>query len=404
MLDVSRHFFPVATIKKLLDAISRLKINVFHWHLTDDQGWRIQIDKYPLLTEIGSKRAGTRGDGKPVEGFYTKAEIKEIVDYAAERFIDVVPEIDVPGHMSAAIAAYPEIACLGRKTGVKESFGIQREVACAGREEPVKILEDILEEVFRMFPSGYVHLGGDEALRLNWLECPRCLEALKREKLEDFDALQAYFMGKLVKFANENGKKVLNWNDGMISENADKNIIIHYWSEGKKSRAAAVREINAGRAVVFSPFFRYYMDYPYFMTSLKKAYGFDMTLPGMISSGNVLGVEAALWSEYVDSEENIEYKSFPRLIAAAEAGWSEGEKNYKEFIGRTASVLKIFDKTGVKYATIKDASPGLRGLPAFIKFFKNAADGSIRINTRQTVENKKRLEAFEREKNAEENR
>lgn len=386
MLDCARHFFSVETVKKQIDMISKFKMNVFHWHLTDDQGWRIQIDKYPLLTEIGSYRAGTRGDNKPVSGYYTKDEIREIVAYAKERYIDVIPEIDMPGHFSSACASYPHLSCSGVRPNVKEGFGIHVDVACAGKESTYEFIKDIIDEVVELFPYEYVHLGGDEALRTDWLDCSDCQRTIQENGLKDEDELQAYFMNKIVSYLNSKGKKAINWNDGMIAENVRDDIVIQHWQEGKKSLEATVRELKKGRTAIISPFFSYYLDYPYGMTPLKKTFKCN---PKIVDEDvNILGVECPLWTEYVDSEEKLEKQVYPRLLAVAERGWSEYHNNYKDFDARVKLVSNMFDKYGIKCARIKDANPTIftGKLISLIKFFWNAKDktlleSQIRINT-----------------------
>lgn len=396
MLDCSRHFFTVEEIKKMLDAVSLLKINVFHWHLTDDQGFRIEIKKYPALTEIGGKRKATKGDNIPVEGFYTQEEIKDVIAYAAERFIEVIPEIDLPGHMSAAIAAIPELSCGGKGAKIKETFGIYASVACAGRQSTYNILFDILDEVAALFPSRYIHLGGDEALRLSWMDCPDCRAVMEQYNLKDFDELQAHFMAVLTGHLKALGKKVINWNDGMIGDNADPSITVHYWRENKISREAAIRHANAGKDIIFSPFFSYYLDYPHGMTSLKKAYEFNPYVKELNDPARVIGVEAPLWTEYVKDNDRLERQTFPRLLAVAETGWTSPEqKDYAGFLCRTENILKIFDTLGIKYVTIKNSNPSfLKGKAEIIRFFAGAFDKHLNESRRLTTQNKRRLRAY----------
>ena len=389
MLDCARHFFGIETIKKQIDMIAKFKMNIFHWHLTDDQGWRIQIDKYPLLTEIGSYRSGTRGDNKPVSGYYTKEDIKEVVAYAKERYVDVIPEIDIPGHFSAVCASYPHLSCSGIRPKVKESFGIHVDVACAGKESTYEFIKDVLDEVVELFPYEYIHLGGDEALRLDWLDCPDCQRTIRENGLKNEDELQAYFMNKVVAYLTDKGKKAINWNDGMLAENVCKDIVIHYWQENKEAREATLRELKNGRKAIISPFFSYYLDYPYGMTSLKKSFKFNPK--GMLESGNVMGVECPLWTEYVDSEEKLEWQVYPRLLAVAERGWSEYHDNYEDFALRIKLISNIFDKYGIKCARIKDVNPTIftGKLISLIKFIWNIKDKTLlesqkRINTNRT--------------------
>lgn len=392
MLDTCRHFFTISEIKKQLDAIALLKINVFHWHLTEDQGWRIQIKKYPLLTEVGSLREGTRGDNIPVGGFYSQEDIGEVVKYAAKLNINVMPEIDIPGHFSAAIASYPYLSCDAKSSGVKDSFGIHEDVCCAGKETSYQFIEGVLDEVFAMFPFEYIHLGGDEALRIKWLKCGDCQKVVKDVGLKSQDELQAFFMARIASYAERAGKTVLNWNDGMVAENVGKNIVVHYWSETKINKEAAKRHINAGHKGVISPFFSYYLDYPYGMTSLKKTYKYSPENEGF-SSDNILGLEAPLWTEYVEDIGTVEYMTYPRLIAVAEHAWSERVRDsYDGFISRAASILNIFDTMGINYAKISQVNPkGFKKIASLLGFLKKAKHPSAWQSMDRIKKNKKML-------------
>ena len=228
MLDCVRHFFTVEEIKKQIDMLALLKINTFHWHLTDDQGWRIKSDKYPLLTEVGGSRKQTMGDGIKVEGYYSKEDIREIVDYCKQNYINVIPEIDIPGHFRAAIAAYPHLSCFQQKTIVGEGYGISPYIACAGKQSVYDFLYDLLDEILELFPYEYIHLGGDEALKLNWITCPDCQKTIQENNLKNEEELQGYFMTKMVKYLNGKGRKVINWNDGMLGGNIQGDIVVQY--------------------------------------------------------------------------------------------------------------------------------------------------------------------------------
>ncbi len=393
MLDCARHFFGIDVVKRLLDIIAILKFNVFHWHLTDDQGWRMQVDKYPLLTEIGSKRTATRGDGKPVQGYYTKAEMKEVVEYAKALHIDVMPEIDLPGHMAAAIAAYPYLSCTGEQIAVKESFGIHKEVLCPGKESVYEFVEGVLKEAFEIFPYKYIHLGGDEALRINWINCEDCQRVMAENGLKDEDELQAYFMGKINEFCNKNGKTVINWNDGMVGENVADNIMVHYWQESDVNRRVAVREINKGKGGIISPFGSYYLDYPHGMTPLKKTFDFNPELPGVTRKDCILGIEAPLWAEYVESENDIYKRIFPRLLAVAERAWSPWHTDYKDFKARAEQCYKMFDNKGIVCDTISKADPSLIGRAVgTIVFGLNALDKTLVESGKRIKLNQKMLD------------
>lgn len=386
MLDCSRHFFTVYDIKKYLDIMADLKLNKFHWHLTDDQGWRIEIKKYPNLTEVGSKRSQTRNDGVEISGYYTQEEIKEIVAYAKERFIDCIPEIDMPGHFTAAIASYPILGCQDKSIEVSESFGIHAEIACAGKETTYEFCQDVLKEVFELFPYSYIHLGGDEALKLRWINCPHCQSKMLENTLENEEQLQGYFMNRLVEFAKGYGKTVINWNDGMYGGNIDKDVVLQYWKESKKGKEVLYTELKAGRKIIMSPFYAYYMDYPYGMTSLKKTYNYETDTKLQKA---VIGLEAPIWAEYIENTNKLEYMVFPRLIALSERAWSK-EKDYDDFMARLSEYFNYLDSLGINYA--KDYNPNkIKGAFKIIKFFANANDKTNRKNFKQLLLNKKAL-------------
>lgn len=386
MLDCSRHFFGIADIKKYLDIISDLKLNYFHWHLTDDQGWRVEIKSYPNLTSIGSKRNGTRNDNIKVEGYYTQEEIKEIVAYAKDRFIEVIPEIDMPGHFTAAIASYPYLGCTGKEIEVSESFGIHAQIACAGKESTYEFCEKVLDEIFKLFPSKYIHLGGDEALKLNWINCPACQKKMSENNLANEEQLQGYFMNRIVEFATKSGKTVINWNDGLLGGNMEKSVVLQYWKESKAGKEVLYRELEAGRQIIMSPFFAYYMDYPYGMTSLKKTYNYEVAKE---LKNSVLGLEAPLWAEYVENTNKLEYMIFPRLIAVAERAWSK-DNHYDDFEDRLKEYYNYLDSRNTNYA--KDYNPRrLKGIGQVIKFFANAFDKTNRKNLKLLLLNKKAI-------------
>ena len=391
MIDCARHFFPVETLLRRIEAASKLKLNVFHWHLSDDQGWRAEIEGYPRLTSIGSYRTGTRGDGRPVKGFYTKEDMKKVVSFAAERHISVMPEIDIPGHMSAAIAAYPSLSCDGGEIAVKDSFGIHENVLCAGKETSYRFIDRIVDEMSEIFPFGYFHIGGDEALRLKWLDCEDCQRKMAEEGLADEDELQAYLMNYAAARLAEKGKTAVVWNDGMRGANISKDIVMQYWKDDSVSRKRAVAAINDGTKAIISPFFSYYLDYPYGMTPLKKTYACDPVLKG-ISAKAVTGVECELWTEYIADENALDAKLFPRIAAVAERGWSKYVRDYGDFKSRLTAAYNIFDNVGVKYATIKEADPGpVKRLTGLLKFGFGVLDATMMQSLKRQKLNKKRL-------------
>ncbi len=386
MLDCSRHFFPITLIKKQIDIMAVLKLNKFHWHLTDDQGWRIQIDKYPLLTDIGSKRAQTSGDGKEVEGFYSKEEIREIVAYCAERFIDVVPEIDMPGHFKAALAAYPQYSCREEAMKVSEGFGISPDILCAGKEEAYEFCFNILDEVAELFPYKYIHLGGDEALKLYWLQCPDCQRKMKENGLRDEEQLQGYFMSKMTEHLNKKGKTVINWNDGMLGGNLSGDMAVQYWKETKACKEVAKKEGAEGRQIILSPFFSFYLDYPHGMTSLKNTYNYKIDAE---IAPSVIGMEAPLWTEHVTDEQTVWQMTYPRLVALAEISWS-GKRDYQSFLTRLDIFYNILDRRKISYS--KNPDPFfIPGKLSMLKFLINAFRKVEKSNTAAMNKTKKLL-------------
>ncbi|NPD90085.1 MAG: beta-N-acetylhexosaminidase [Asgard group archaeon] len=364
MLDVSRHYQEIKTIKHLLDLMGLMKMNVFHWHLTDDQGWRIDIKKYPKLTEKGSKRKdskivkhiGKKYRGKPHQGFYTREDILEIVRYAQERFITVIPEIEMPGHATAAIASHPELSCRKEILDVAIKPGIFSNIFCAGQEETFRFLEDVLEEVIFLFPSEIIHIGGDEVPKRRWKECSQCQRRMKNENIDEVQSLHHYFTDRIASFLKSKGIITMGWNE-ILHNKIDRNVIIHWWKMNKKQ---VMTHIQEGGNVVVSRFFRYYLDYNYIVTPLKKTYAFEPVPKDLDEKyyTNILGVEATIWTEWIPTIERLEWQVFPRLSAIAETGWSLRERrNYKDFRGRLSRFSKRLDFLGVQYAPLEEVDP-----------------------------------------------
>ncbi len=353
MLDESRHFFGKDVVKKLLDQMARLKFNKFHWHLTDDQGWRIEIKKYPLLTEIGSKRKGTitpqnRLDGIPVSGFYSQNDLKEIIDYAAERFITIIPEIDVPGHTTAFIASYPELSCTGGPFEVSTHFGIHREVLCIGKEKTFQVVQDIFDEIIEIFPSEIIHTGGDETPTRRWKRCPDCQTRLNKEGLEKLGDLQVYFTNRIADYLSSQGCRLMGWNE-ILNEKLSKNAVCQYWFG---QILEVIDHIRNGRDVIMSEMTAVYLNYPYKITPLIKTYQYD-PIPNDLEEKYhqyILGIEACLWAEFVKDRKRLEWQVFPRLIAVAETGWTpKKKKNFNSFEKRLDSYLKRLEISGINY-------------------------------------------------------
>ncbi len=374
MLDSVRHMTPIEDIKKLIDAAALLKLNKFHWHLTDDQGWRIEIDSYPLLNEVASYRNGSHfgkvHDDRIYGGYYTKREMREIADYCADRHIDVIPEIDMPGHMVAAIAAYPEISCRGEEIPVEIRQGIFPDILCAGNPKTLQMIFDILDEVIRIFPCKYIHIGGDEAPKKRWKECRHCQELIRELGLETEEELQGWFMNRVAEFLQSRGRKAITWNESLNSGLLNKDIIVQMWMDRKK---LSVDFANSGGNIIVSPFYHYYLDYPYGMTPLNKTYKFDPILKGLDNqgAGNVAGVETPVWTEHIRDFNQLCFMAFPRAAAVAEAGWTfEENRDVDDFNVRLQALTPRLRSLGIKPAPEKDWNPNpFRRLIQTIRFF-----------------------------------
>lgn len=364
MLDVGRHFFNKNIIRKIIDIITLLKINRLHLHLTEDQGWRLEIKKYPKLVEVGSIRKGTvtnprkyllrspkKGvslDGIQVDGYFTQEDMKGIINYAAERHIKIIPEIDMPGHVTAALAAYPELSCTGGPFEVSTRFGIHQEVFCLGNDKVFEFTKDILDEVMNLFPSKIIHTGGDEVPKKRWKKCPKCQNRIRNENLDSIENLQPYFTNQIAKYLASKGRRLMGWNE-ILNDDLTKNAICQYWTQNLD---VVVEHIKKGRNVVMSEFKALYFDYPQSMTSLEKVYNYDPIPIGLEPEfhDQILGLEACLWTEYVKTKEKIEWQTFPRLIAVAESGWTLKEnKNFDLFQQRLSKFSKILDTHEINY-------------------------------------------------------
>lgn len=366
MLDVGRHIFPVDFIKRYIDLMAMHKMNVFHWHLTEDQGWRVEIKKYPRLTEIGSRRAATplpgqRGklDGKPYSGYYTQDQIREIVSYAASRFVTVVPEIEMPGHAKAALASYPELSCTEGPFQVRTLWGIEENVFCAGNEKTFAFLEDVLAEILDLFPSDFIHIGGDECPKKRWERCPKCQIRIVREELENEGQLQSYFIRRIETFLNANGRRLIGW-DEILEGGLAPNASVMSW-RGVEGGLRAVRE---GHDVVMSPISHCYLNFyqsrdldkepPAFneILPLETVYSFE-PVPASLSTEeaeHILGAQGNLWTEYIPTPQLAEYMTYPRACALAEVMWSaSNSRDYRDFLERLGNFLPRLEKQGVNF-------------------------------------------------------
>jgi len=375
MLDVARHFFDKNEVFRLIDLISFHKFNFLHLHLTDDQGWRIEIEKYPLLTEIGSKRKSTtlkskKLDDKIHQGYYSKDDLKAIVTYAKNKNVEVIPEIDMPGHMNALIASYPYTSCTNEEIEVRSRWGISKHILCAGNEQVYTMLEDILLELFEIFDSKYIHIGGDEVPKDSWKKCRKCQQVIKENNLKNEHGLQTYFFNHFSNFLREHNKKAIGWND-CISKNLNKSAVLQHWKPFSNKKT--VNEINNGRQVIISNFFSLYLDYPYSLTPLKKTYNFNPILKKVKNPENIIGIEAPLWTEWVNDSSKLDFQIFPRLAAVAEVSWTNKEnKDYYFFLSRLKHLYKLYDKLGINYAKSKEKSSNIiKRFFNTIKWIKN---------------------------------
>ncbi len=329
LLDCCRHFMSVDFVKKYIDALAYYKMNVLHWHLTEDQGWRIQIDKYPLLTEVGAWR--TEKDGSRYGGFYTKEQIHEVVAYAAARHITVIPEIELPGHSTAAIAAYPALSCTHEKIEVENDWGVFKDIYCAGDDYTFEFLENVLTEVCELFPSPFIHIGGDEAPKFRWEHCEKCQKRMKQEKLKNEAELQTYFIERVAAFLSKKGKRIIGW-DEILEGGIPADAMIQSWRGMEGGEHAA----KASHDVVMSPTSHCYFDYGLSATDLEEVYSFD-PIPSSLSMTEakfIRGGECNMWTEHAP-QELVDGKVFPRMLALAEVLWTYPEqRNYAAFYKR----------------------------------------------------------------------
>ncbi|MBQ5602969.1 MAG: family 20 glycosylhydrolase [Bacteroidales bacterium] len=375
-LDESRHFFGMEEVKRYLDIMEVHKLNTLHWHLTDDQGWRIEIKKYPELTSVGSKRSGTcvKKDFKSTDGvpygegmWYTQDQIREIIDYAAAKGIDVLPEIDLPGHMLAALTAYPELGCTGGPYSVWTRWGISDDVLCAGNEKVYEFLENVLSEVCELFPYKYVHVGGDECPKVRWEKCPKCQAKIRQLGYTDKDGqkaehfLQSYVISRMEKFLNSKGKSVIGWDEILEGEVAP-NATIMSW----RGETGGLRAVRMGHDAIMTPNTYFYIDYYQSMDIKNEPFGIGGYLPvercysyepypeGMTDEekSHILGVQANMWTEYVATPEHLEYMVLPRLAALAEVQWCAADrKDWNRFEDSADEFCKIYETMGYNYAT-----------------------------------------------------
>ena len=371
-LDVARHFFSVDEVKRYIDVMAIHKLNTLHWHLTDDQGWRIEIKRYPELTAVGSIRKATvvrkewgTYDGTPYGGFYTQDEIRDVVKYAADRGVTVIPEIDLPGHMLAALTAYPELGCTGGPHEVWGRWGVADDVLCPGREKTFEFLEGVFTEVMELFPSEYIHIGGDECPKVRWEKCPRCQAKIRQLGLKDDGEhtaehyLQSYVTDRIGKFLAQHGRRIIGW-DEILEGRAPSDAVVMSWRGSEGGIAAA----KLGHDVIMTPNSHFYFDYYQSLDTdaepfgiggyipMEQVYSYDPAFPELTpeQQKHILGVQANLWTEYVLSDEHLEYMLLPRLAALSEVQWCLPEtKDWNRFIG-SFRMDKIYSQLGYEFA------------------------------------------------------
>ena len=367
-LDVGRHLFSVEFIKKYIDALAMLKFNTFHWHLTEDQGWRIEIKKYPKLNTIAAYRDSTLAGhytDKPRKynkirygGYYTQEQVKDIVNYALEREITIIPEIEMPGHSKAAIAAYPNLSCEEKSVNVATLWGVFEDIYCS-KEETFKFLEDVIDEVVDLFPGKYIHIGGDEAPKTRWEKCKNCQSVIKRESLKDEHELQNYFISRMEKYINSKGKKIIGW-DEILEGGLAPNATVMSW----RGVSGGIKAANMKHDVIMTPNATCYLDHyqskdknePLAIggyTPLEEIYNYE-PIPEELdseSSKYIIGAQGNVWTEYMSTSEYVEYMVFPRIFALSEVVWSKNKSNFEEFTSRVISFFDRLDKLDINYST-----------------------------------------------------
>ena len=372
-LDVSRHFVTADSIRQFIDMLALHNINRFHWHLTDDQGWRIEIKKYPLLTAIGSKRAQTvighnsgKYDGKPYSGYYTQKEIRDIVKYAADRYITIVPEIDLPGHMQAALAAYPELGCTGGPYKVWQKWGISDDVLCAGNDKVLAFIDNVLKEVTQLFPSKYIHVGGDECPKVRWKDCPKCQARIKALHLEAKDGhsaeerLQSYVITHASNYLKSLGRNTIGW-DEILEGGLAEGATVMSW----RGEAGGIAAAKQNHDVVMTPNSYLYFDYYQSIDKanepqaiggylpLQRVYSYE-PMPEELTAEearHIIGVQANIWTEYMPTFKHMQYMALPRVAALSEVQWTQPQlKDYTDFTNRLIGLTHLYDRLGYNYA------------------------------------------------------
>ena len=367
-LDVGRHMYPVDFIKKYIDGLAMLKFNNFHWHLTEDQGWRIEIEKYPELNNIGSFRDSTlighytdkpwQFDKTRYGGYYTKKEIKEVVRYAEGRGINVIPEIEMPGHSQAAVSSYPEFGCTGEQVGVAPLWGVFKEIYCS-KNETFDFLEEIIDEVVELFPGKYIHIGGDEAPKTNWKACGNCQNVINREKLKDEHELQSYFITRMEKYINSKGKQIIGW-DEILEGGLAPNATVMSW----RGISGGIEAAKMNHEVIMTPNATCYLDHyqakdtanePLAIggyTPIEEIYNYE-PIPDELDESlhkYIIGAQGNVWTEYMKTSDHVEYMVFPRIFALSEVVWAENRPSFDDFKSKVIGMYPVLDKMDINYS------------------------------------------------------
>ena len=362
MLDSSRHFLPFEDVKRFIRSAALFKLNYFHWHLSDDQGFRFESEVFPFLNKVGSYRErigfGSKEEGI-YGGYYTKKEIKEIIELCSSLHIEVIPEIDIPGHTMSLIASYAALGCSKDNLSVPFQNGVKEDVLCAGREETYDFCFKLLDEVAELFPCEFFHIGGDEVPKKNWKKCPDCQAKIKAEKLKNEEELQGYFTKRVSDHLKSIGKTPIVWNDALNSGMIGNDVVVSNWWDSTHKVGPF---INSGGRVISEQTSHNYLDYSFSMLPLKKCYDYDVLPGGAKESAisNILGIEAPLWSEWIPDFNRLSYQAYPRLMAVAENAWTERDnKKYERFLKNIDSYLPLLKQFGIAYAPKDHWDPSL---------------------------------------------
>ena len=368
-LDCARHFFPVSTVKKVIEGISYGNMNVLHWHLSDDHGWRIESKKYPKLHEVSG-------------AYYTQAEIREVVAYAKERGIEVVPEVDMPGHNLALLSAYPEYSCKGEPVTPAKARGVYKTILCVGKQQTMDFIEGLLEEIIPLFDSQYFHIGGDEAPKDEWKKCPHCNAKMRELSLTSYEDLQGYFTGRVADILKKYGKTPICWNDALLASNIPEDVVIQYWTIDYAKEM--VPFIEKQGKWIYSDMFELYLDYPHSMIPLKKIYEFEPHLyrypiPDSHTAekeNGLIGFEACCWTEHIETEKELCEHIFPRIYALAERASEIEPKDYETFKTRLREKIKLLEEARIPYTSEEWWDPeGKARRKDAIQFYLNMGAG-----------------------------